>query len=100
VGAGGIVVGVVLGGDSKYAAFLDYIQELLCAADEFFVESDDVDLSLVVLPDGEEVAVAEEVVEFAAVYLEEGDHHLQVAVLRLNYTICYLLEQPEYLACA
>ena len=100
VGAGGVVVGVVLGGHPQHAALLDQVQKLLGAADVLLVQPDHVDVALVVLADVQHVPAVEQVVELAAVDLVEGHVYLQVSVLRLSHTSLYLFEQSENLASA
>lgn len=90
-----IIVSIVLRSDSKNTAFFDYIKKFLCTADILLVQTDNIDISFVVLSDVEDVSVIEQIVEFAAVDLVEGDVDLQVSILRLNYKISYLFKQPE-----
>ena len=44
-------VGCVLRGDSEVAAVLDHIQELICAADQFFLHADYINILLLILSD-------------------------------------------------
>lgn len=73
-----------MGGDSFLAALREVIGELFAAADGGLLESDDVNVVFVVLSQFEFGAFVEEVVEFAAVDLVEGEFGFQVAELRLS----------------
>lgn len=84
MGAGGVVIGIVLGCDSKDAALFDDVKELLRTADQLLVQTNHVDVALLVLPYLQQIPVIEQVEQLAAVDFEESHNDLHRSMLRLN----------------
>lgn len=74
----------VHGGHSLLAAKRQVLDELLTAGDVGFLQADDVDIVLIVLPELELRALVEQVEQLAAVNLVEGKLGLEVFELRLG----------------
>ena len=68
---GRLRVGGVFGSDALCAAVLHVLVKLTGVCDVSFLETDDVDILLIVLPDFELLALVKEVVKLAAVNFEE-----------------------------
>lgn len=55
------------------AAFLDQIKELFSTADIFFVEANNIDVAFIVLANGKNVSVIEQIIKLSAVNFIESD---------------------------
>ena len=84
--AGRFTVGVILRGDSKYAAFLNKVKKLFSTVDLLLFEADNIDVAFVVLTNLENLSVVEQIVKLATVYFKESDMDLLGLMLWLNYT--------------
>jgi len=84
--AGRFTVGVILRGDSKYAAFLNKVKKLFSTVDLLLFEADNIDVAFVVLTNLENLSVVEQIVKLATVNFKESDMDLLGLMLWLNYT--------------
>jgi hypothetical protein len=62
MGSGRFAIGVVLRGDSKFAAFLDEVEKLVGTANVLFAEVDDIDIAFVILTNRQNIFVVEQIV--------------------------------------
>lgn len=81
--ARGICVDGVLAGDPFLTALHHVSHEFLSVRDVDFLKADEVDVVFVVLPQFEFVAFVEEVIEFPAVDLVEGESGFEMSEVRL-----------------
>lgn len=72
MGAGRICIGCILRSHSKSASLLDDVHELFRGVDGYLVNSDHINVALLVLPNLKLISVIEQVVQLAAVDFEEG----------------------------
>lgn len=79
-----VTIGCILRSNPEAAAELNDLQELIGAADHALLQTDDMDVLLVVLPDLQLGARVQQIVQPAAVDLVETDTHMQMPELRLN----------------
>ena len=63
MGSGRFAIGVILRGDSNFAAFLDEVQELVGTANILLAKVDDINIAFVILTNRENVFVVEQIVE-------------------------------------
>lgn len=86
-----LVIGVVLGSHTKDTPLLDHIQKLLCTADELLIQTNHVDVALLVFTNLQHVATVQQIEQFAAVNFKKSDCDLQRTVLGLSKSLhtCY-----------
>ena len=88
-----------MGGDPCGGAEGDVLHEIGAVGDSGLGKADDVDVVFVVLPCEELGFVIEEVVQFSAVYLVEGEVNLDVVTIFLlfeNVLGCQQVETPDW----
>lgn len=79
-----VTICCILRSNPKPTAELNHLQELIGAADHALLQTDDMDVLLVVLPDLQLGARVQQIVQPAAVDLVKTDTHMQMPELRLN----------------
>lgn len=92
VGAGRIDVGAVLGGDPDPCAELDDLHQVLNGDDLALGQPHDIDIVLGVFAGVEQVALVQQIVQFPAVDLVEGNPRRQLVVIILLH-VC--IQVPE-----
>ena len=99
MGSRGIIVGAVLGGDPCRGAEGYVFHQVRAVGYSGLGKANDVDVVFVILPCEELGFVVEEIVEFPAVYLVEGEVHLDVVTVFLlfeNVLGCQKVESSDW----